>query len=375
MSGIYIHIPYCHSRCIYCDFYTQTSTKSLDNYVQALCMEIEQRKDFLGTNYIKTIYFGGGTPSLLHQNHIDLILNILNRYFEIDKNAEITFEANPDDIDIHYIKMLKSMSINRLSIGIQSFDNDELKFLNRRHTAEQAIRAVKTSQDNGFGNISIDLIYGLPNQSREIWNQNISEALLLNVPHISAYHLIYEQNTPIEKMLYNNKISEKTDLESFEMFNDLIERLKEKNYEQYEISNFAKNQKYAIHNTSYWKGEKYLGLGASSHSFDTNNRYVNINSIEKYIEGVNRKKLNIEVERLSIKDKLNELILTSLRTKWGLNLELVKEVYGTEKTNIILHNSKTFLENKNMHLSNNIISITKKGVFISDKIMSDLMFI
>lgn len=374
MFGVYIHIPYCHSRCTYCDFYTQTNTSSINEYVGALAREIVLRKDFISGKEINTIYFGGGTPSVLKKEHFDQIFETLDSTFNLDKCIEITLEANPEDLNSEYFKLLKNYPINRLSIGIQSFEDDELKLINRRHNAEKAITSIKMAQDFGYDNISIDLIYGLPNQTLEIWIKNIQTALELNTSHISAYHLIYEPTTKLYKQLKSGMVKEIDEDLSLAMFSELIKRLSYAGYEHYEISNFAKDKKYAQHNTSYWLGTAYLGLGASAHSFDKLNRIHNVASINQYVEGIKLNQPKIETEVLSTNDQYNEYVLTRLRTHWGLNLEELTDKFGDYYRNYFVQLADKYVKTQHLiHKDNNQYFISFNGIFISDKIMSDLI--
>lgn len=373
MAGIYIHIPFCHSRCIYCDFYTQTQMQQLDEYVVALCSEIKQRHLFLNNETCETIYIGGGTPSLLSSRHLDKIFATLHDNFSLTVDVECTMEANPDDINEDYLNAIKNTPINRLSIGIQTFDDSELKFINRRHTARQAIEAVLLSQQKGFENISLDLMYGLPGQSLCAWEKNIETALQLNVPHISAYHLIYEEGTYLTKLLEQDKISEINEIVSNDMFHLLIDKLRDNNIEHYEISNFAKKGRYSKHNCSYWRDKPYLGLGASAHSYNGNARFENVASIEKYIAGITNNNPVINKEILTANEKFNEFIMTRLRTKWGLNMTELKEKFGDNYHDCVKSNGSKYIDSGHLISKNDILMLTDDGIFISDKIMSDLM--
>lgn len=373
MAGLYIHIPYCKTRCIYCDFYTQTNLTSIDHLVDAICKEIELRKNYISTKDLNSIYFGGGTPSLLSSKDFNKIFDCIEKHFRFSNHTEITIEANPDDLSKEYLTTLTQLPINRLSIGIQSFDNIELKFLNRRHNAQQAIKAVQQAQDLGFNNMSIDLMYGLPNQSLETWENNITTAISLDVNHISSYHLIYEEGTKLFRLLKKNEVRETDEETSLMMFSKLINMLGEIGYEHYEISNFARNKKFSQHNTAYWLGKPYLGIGPSAHSYDGKCRAFNIPSINKYVTSISNSILPLETEHLTNDEKYNELILTSLRCMWGLNLnELIKN-FDEEYYNYCLNLAKKYIEQETLLLENNHLKLTKKGIFISDSIMSDLM--
>ena len=347
----------------------------MDAFVDAVCKEIVQRKDELNGEPIKTIYFGGGTPSRLHRNHFEQLFETFFSTFSVTSDAEITLEANPDDLSEEYIRQLQALPFNRISIGIQSFNDEELRFLSRRHSAEQAIRAVKLCQENGFENISIDLMYGLPQQTLEIWQHNINRAIELNVPHISAYHLIYEEKTKLYSLRDAGKIKPVDDETGNEMFSMLIDSLTENGFEHYEISNFAREGFISKHNSSYWKSDAYLGLGPAAHSFTNEQRSWNISSLKKYIAAIEQKNSYREIENLTKEERYNEFILTGLRTKWGVDLEELKNRFGEELYGYALQNSAKFIDLKLLTLKNNILTLSRKGIFISDGIMSELMWV
>lgn len=372
MAGIYIHIPYCKTRCIYCDFYKETNESNMDAFVDSLCRELVMRKDEV-VESVKTIYFGGGTPSRLRENHFKDIFDFIEKNYTIEDEVEITVEANPDDLTNDYVKMLQSLPINRLSIGIQSFDDVELNFLSRRHSAQQAIDAVKRCQDFGYDNISIDMIYGLPNQSLERWSANIETAIDLNIQHISAYHLIYEENTKLYTLLERGRVIPVADETSINMFTMLINKLAKSGFEQYEISNFAKNKRYSRHNTSYWLDQKYLGFGPSAHSYDGTNRSWNISSIVKYILSIHSDELPQETEVLSINERYNEFILTKLRMMKGMNLSLLKDLFGEDYYTYCLSSAQRFIKEGLLLLDGDELKLTQSGIFISDGIMSEMM--
>lgn len=376
MAGIYIHIPYCKTRCIYCDFFTQTDMKEKSQYLLALCKELNIRKDYFDGELVETIYFGGGTPSQLSLSDFKVALDTIYNNYEISPQAEITIEANPDDLNDAYVKgVLFHLPINRISIGIQSFIDDELIFLSRRHKAQKAIDAVKRCQDNGFDNISIDLMYGLPNQTIDMWNYNLNKALLLDVQHISAYHLIYEEGTKLYRMFEGGSINAVGEDTSLEMFSLLIDRLDACGFMHYEISNFAKEGYFSRHNSSYWLGKKYLGIGSAAHSFDGKNRSFNVASIDRYIHEIEQGRVPSEIEVLNSKTSYNDFILTGLRTMWGVNLELLAKIFGADMLKYCLNNVQKHLEGGFVSKEDNILKLSRKGIFISDSIMSDLMYI
>ena len=375
MAGIYIHVPFCKSRCIYCDYFTSANEVEMDSYVKALGKEITNRKDELSNEVIKTIYFGGGTPSRLQFSHFDYIFKTIFQNYTINSSVEITIEANPDDLSTTYVDMLSELPFNRMSIGIQSFDDNELKFLSRRHDAKRAIDSVEYCQAKGFSNISIDLMYGLPKQTIEIWENSLEQACKLNIQHISAYHLIYEEKTKLYNLLQAGKVNPVEEDSSLEMFEMLIDKLEKEGFEHYEVSNFAKKGLISQHNTSYWKSEKYMGLGPAAHSFDGEHRWWNVSSLPKYINGINNDEPDFEIEDLDLSTKYNEYIITGLRTKWGINLEELKTKFGEERGDYFLKGAEKYLRLNHMSKNNNNITLTRAGIFIADGIVSDLMVV
>lgn len=375
MAGIYIHVPFCKSRCIYCDYFTSTNEVEMDNYVQALGKEITSRKNELSNDIIKTIYFGGGTPSRLQSSHFNYIFENIFADYTVASDAEITIEANPDDLSTTYVDILSELPFNRISIGIQSFDDNELKFLSRRHDANRAIESVKYCQTKGFNNISIDLMYGLPEQTIEIWQRNLEQACQLNIQHISAYHLIYEEKTRLYNLLQAGKVNPVDEDRSLEMFEMLIDKLAEDGFEHYEVSNFAKEGFISQHNTSYWKSEKYMGLGPAAHSFDGEHRWWNVSSLPKYINGINKGEPKFEIEDLDLPTKYNEYIITGLRTIWGIDLEELQMKFGEELYGYFLKGAEKYFRLNHLSKKNNIVTLTRAGIFIADGIVSDLMVV
>ena len=345
----------------------------MDKYVQALCKEISDRKDEVTDDLIKTIYIGGGTPSRLQHNHFESIFNAINKSYTIATNVEVTIESNPDDLSHDYVDMLRDLPFNRISIGIQSFDDQELNFLSRRHDANRAKEAVKYCQEKGFDNISIDLMYGLPKQTLAIWQETLWQALQLNIQHISAYHLIYEEKTRLYSLLQAGKVNPVEEDSSLEMFEVLIQTLSDAGFIHYEISNFAKPGFISQHNSSYWTGEKYLGFGPSAHSFDGEHRWWNVSSMPKYIEGINNSNLEIEKEDIDLTTKYNEYIITGLRTMWGIDLDELKMKFGEDLYDYFLLNAQRYFDLHYLKRENSSVALTHKGIFISDGIMSDLM--
>lgn len=375
MAGIYIHVPYCKIRCIYCDFFTQTNMDSKPSFVKALCGEIGLRKDYLNDESISTIYFGGGTPSQLAKEDFEAIFKTIYETFEVNADAEITIEANPDDLKDGYIETLRQLPFNRISIGIQSFNDKELKFLNRRHSAQRARDAVKNCQKAGFENISIDLMYGLPDQTMETWKSNLAEAIALNVQHISSYHLIYEEGTKLYTFLQTGKVKSVEEELSVDMFSEMIDRLGKAGFQHYEISNFAKEGLYSKHNSSYWTGAKYLGLGPSAHSFDGTQRAFNVLSISKYATAIEKGETPIEIETLDEKTRYNDFIITGLRTMWGVDLNRLEQLFGKEMLDYCLKNIQKYVDSDKVIIKDNRITLSRDGIFLSDGIMSDLMYV
>ncbi|WP_110309427.1 radical SAM family heme chaperone HemW [Dysgonomonas alginatilytica] len=375
MAGIYIHVPFCKTRCIYCDFFTRTDMKQKNPYVSAISKEAVLRADYLDGEAIETIYFGGGTPSQLTIEDLQSVLNTLRNTFEISSQAEITLEANPDDLNASYINRLLSSGFNRLSMGVQSFDDAQLKFLNRRHSTQRAIDAVKLAQQGGFQNISIDLMYGLPDLTMDIWRDTLDKAINLNIQHISSYHLIYETGTKLYRLLQKGDVRSADEELSLDMFSLLIEKLKEAGFIHYETSNFAKGGLFSRHNSSYWLDKKYLGLGPAAHSYNRINRCWNVASIPKFIEGIKTEKPNIQEEILDTQARYNDFILTGMRTMWGINISTLKDKFGDKMLEYCENNLKKHLESGNVILTDNHYIITAQGIFISDSIMSDLMYV
>ena len=362
-------------RCIYCDYYKEINESDIDQFVEAVTLEAEVRKSELNGEPIETIYFGGGTPSRLSKKHFDKIFDTLKNHFDITPDAEITLEANPDDLTADYLAMLQQQPINRLSIGIQSFDDKELQFLSRRHTGAEAIQSVAAAQAAGFDNISIDLMYGLPHLTLEGWKRNIEQAVQLDIQHISAYHLIYEPDTHLYTLLQRGEVRPLNDELSLAMFDTLIDTLAHHGFEYYETSNFARNQLYSRHNTAYWQNKKYLGLGPSAHSYDGNRRSWNIANTTLYIAGVNSGKRDYAFETLTQSEQYNEYVLTRIRTRWGVNLKELKEKFGAQYYDYCMENIKPHLDNGMVKLIDDHLLLTRSGLFMTDGIAADLMFV
>lgn len=375
MAGIYLHIPFCKTRCIYCDFYSTTRSELRSHYVTALCRELTMRKDYLKGEKVETIYFGGGTPSQLGKDDFTLIFDTIREQYGLEQSQEITLEANPDDLTPEYLGMLSTLPFNRISMGIQTFDDATLKLLNRRHNAQTAIEAVGRCREAGFRNISIDLIYGLPGETRERWESDLRQAIDLNVEHISAYHLIYEEDTPIYKMLKQHRIDEVDEDSSLQFFTLLMEHLQKAGYEHYEISNFCRPGKQSRHNTSYWKGIPYLGCGPSAHSFNGTTREWNVSSIDTYIKGIEENRRAFETEFLDPATRYNEFIITTMRTAWGTPIEKLKQEFGNEMWDYCRKMAAPYLANGKLEVHDGALKLTREGIFISDSVMSDLLWV
>ena len=373
MAGIYIHIPFCKQRCTYCDFYTEVAPQFIPHLIDSIVKELHIRQKYLQNATINTIYFGGGTPSILNKEQFSVIFNAIYELYPVAEDAEITFEANPDDLTPGFLTMTRSLPFNRISIGIQSFDDTDLKRINRRHTSIQAIEAVRIAQKEGFDNISIDLIYGLPFQSLESWGDQLDKALSLQIQHISAYGLTYEEGTALWKQREKGKIETVDDLIMNTMYLLLLEKTKQKGFEAYEISNFALPGFRSRHNSSYWKQEPYLGVGPSAHSYDLISRQWNLSSIKDYIKAIDTDTVFFEREILSLYDRYNDFVMISLRTSDGLDIELMKKEFGSELAEYCLRNIKTFIDSERVYSSEGKLRLTPDGIQISNLILIQLM--
>lgn len=375
MAGIYIHIPFCKQRCHYCDFYSTTQLKFLPGLVEAIVNELQLRKDWLLNEPIETIYFGGGTPSVLRFDNLMKIFDHIHKAYPVTDKAEITLEANPDDLSATYLKDLSKTPINRLSVGIQSFNNDILKLMNRRHSAQQAQQVVKQSQDAGITNISVDLIYGVPGQEMELWNENLEQVNLLDVPHLSAYHLTIEPNTVFYKKQQQNQLLPINEEDSLLQFKTLINWSEKNGFEQYEISNFARNGLYSQHNANYWKQVKYLGVGPSAHSYNFSERAWNINHLQNYIQMINKGEQAFEIEHLSPSDQHNDYLITRLRTKWGVSLDEFEALFGRNRKEDLLIQAMPYIKKGDLISNQSVLKLSKEGIFISDAILTDLIWL
>lgn len=380
MAGIYIHIPFCKSACTYCNFHFLVSQKYIHEYVQAITKEIALRNEYLmpfcdiveGKPTIHTLYFGGGTPSQLSIEQLSTIFSAIKENYNFKQDIEITFEANPDDLNKEYLEALYYLGINRLSIGVQSFNSEDLKYLNRKHTPQKAIESIILAKETGFTNITIDLIYGIPTSNEKIWKQNIEMFLSFNLPHLSAYCLTVEPKTILDYKIRKNKTTSPDEILAIQQFKYLLEFMQLRNFHHYEISNFAKEGFYSKHNTAYWKGLPYLGLGASAHSYNGYSRQWNINNTTEYIKNINENILPFERECLTPNDKFNEYILTNLRTSWGCDLDEVYKRFGRDFYESLRDKMEPFISKGMLYLKDQKLLLSAEGKLIADAITSEL---
>lgn len=374
MSGIYIHIPFCKQACHYCDFHFSTAMKKKDEMVLALAKEIAMRKKEFKNDMVETIYFGGGTPSILAIEDLRLLIDEVYKNYTVVENPEITVEANPDDLDNETIRQLANSSINRLSIGIQSFFEDDLKLMNRAHNAEEAKKCLEEATKH-FDNISLDLIYGIPGMSNEKWMQNIETALSFGIPHISSYALTVEPKTALHSFIQKGIIPVPDDEAAQEHFEMLVEKLEEAGFIHYELSNFGKENYFSKNNSSYWLGKKYIGIGPSAHSYDGEKRGWNVSNNTLYIKSIQEGKLPIETETLSKTDRYNEYVMTGLRTIWGISFERILTEFGQTYLDYLNQQAAKYIEDHLLFVDENVLRTTRKGKFLSDGIASDLFLL
>ena len=373
---IYFHIPFCKHACHYCDFHFSTSLKYKGELILALQKEIALRADYLTDKTIPSIYFGGGTPSLLTADDIQYLIAEVARHFQIANDAEITLEANPDDLDKAKVDALRHTPINRFSIGIQSFYEEDLRWMNRAHNASEAEASIKRVQDAGLENITADLIYGYPLLTNAKWTSNMRRLLDFDIPHISSYAMTIEEKTALAHFIRQGKTAPIQESQSAEQMNMLIDTLAGHGFEHYEISNFARNGQYAKHNTSYWQGRHYLGIGPSAHSFNGRSRSWNIANNARYIEGITTESPVYETEQLSDDDRFNEYVMTSLRTMWGIDLEKVKVDFGSDAVQHLRTHGTLFVEQQDVEwVQERFFRLTSKGKLIADFIASELFII
>jgi len=371
MAGIYIHIPFCKQACHYCDFHFSTSLKKKDELVNALVKEIQLRKNEFKNVEVQTIYFGGGTPSLLTNDELELLINAVYENYKVIENPEITLEANPDDLSKIRILELSKSPVNRLSIGIQSFFESDLKLMNRAHNAEEAKECLSVATRH-FGNISIDLIYGIPGASNDQWLQNIEMALSYNIPHISSYALTVEPKTALASFVKKGIVNDVDDEQAHEQFHLLKDKLEASDFIHYELSNFGKEGFFSKNNSAYWQGKPYIGIGPSAHSFNGKQRGWNVRNNTKYIKAIQQNELPIEIETLTTTDRYNEYIMTGLRTVWGVSIDKVEADFGKSYKDYLKEQAKTFINQHLLYIDNKHIRVTKKGQFLSDGIASEL---
>lgn len=371
MAGIYVHIPFCKVKCHYCDFHFSIQRKNTKELIDAICQELERRKKFIGDEVVKTIYFGGGTPSIVESELLAKILFTIHNQYTVSDSCEFTLECNPDDLNEQKLIEYKNLGFNRLSIGIQSFNDEVLHYMNRAHTRENAIEAVQTAKNIGFDNITIDLIYGVPNQTLKDWEKELEMMRSLAIPHLSAYCLTIEDGTVFGNWQKNGKLIQPADRDSLAQFQLLIDFMQANNYEQYEISNFATPGYISKHNSAYWLGEKYLGVGPSAHSYDGNERGWNLANNPLYIKNINTNQSIYTSEQLTSAEKYNDYILTRLRTKWGINLldleEIAPAFIQSTQVRIAEH-----IQAGDLRQKGSMVYLTSQGKYVADGISADL---
>lgn len=374
MSGIYLHIPFCKKACHYCNFHFMTSLRLKDEMVNALCKELEMRKEYLEDKHLASIYFGGGTPSILEKNDFEKIFETLSRYYKWDNQAEITIEANPDDLNKAKTMFLRQLGVNRLSIGIQSFIDTDLEWMNRAHRTEESIAAILNAQEVGINNLTIDLIYGSPYTTHEMWQQNVDMAIDMGIQHISAYCLTVEEKTALHHMIQKGRFLPLNADHANQQFEHLVQTLTNHGFQHYEISNFAKPGYIAIHNTNYWKGEKYLGIGPSAHSYDGKTRSWNIANNKKYIDAILEGNLPMEIEFLTPSMRYNEYIMTGLRTQWGVHLEKISAI-SPEYVHFFKKQIQQPMADNFVVIENDHYILTNAGKYFADRIAMDLFVV
>lgn len=374
-AGIYLHIPFCHQACHYCNFHFSTSLQHKPELVQAILKEIVQRRDYLGGKAIRSIYFGGGTPSLLSNTELQTIMECLHQHFSVLPHAEITLEANPEDIRAAAVHTWIASGINRLSIGIQSFSNTLLQWMHRNHSGEQAEASIQIAQDAGIAVLSADLIYGIPGLSDAQWEQDVSKLISLEVSHISAYALTVEPKTALAHQINSGKSPTTDDAQSARQFHALRDWLRQAGYVHYEISNYALEGRIAVHNTGYWMGQEYLGLGPSAHSFNGNSRQWNLANNARYIALVEQGSDYSEREELDIHKRMNERIMTALRTIWGLDLRDFAAQFGEAHLHRLLKEAEILIAEEKVEISNHRMHILPGHVFTADSVISQLFFV
>lgn len=369
MSSIYIHIPFCKQACNYCNFYFSTSNYFQEDFTKAVLKEIAQQKNYLPSKNLKSVYFGGGTPSILPSNFLDEILMEISKHFNIENNAEITLEANPDDLDINKLTDLKQLGINRLSIGVQSFFDTDLAYMNRAHNANDVHKCLNNAEKLGFENLSIDLIYGVPSQSHKQWKENLILVNQYNINHLSSYALTIEEKTPLYFLIRKGKAKNVNDEQALADFTYLQEWANKNKWQHYEISNLCINENYSVHNTAYWKNEAYLGVGPAAHSYNGASRQWNVSNLKKYIEELAKDKLIFEKETLSIKEKYNEYVMTALRTIWGVDVNYLRNNFKDFESSF--KNNLAKINPVWLNVEDEKISLSQQGMFYADGIAAE----
>jgi oxygen-independent coproporphyrinogen-3 oxidase len=381
MAGLYVHVPFCVTRCIYCDFYSTVHPEYKAGYVAAVIREMEMRRDYFRGEPVNTVYFGGGTPSQLDADDFERLFEAMHRLFPFPQDAEITIEANPDDLSEAYVSSLAKLPFNRISVGIQSFRDEDLRLLNRRHTSADAMKALSRCKDAGFDNISIDLIYGLPGQTVDRWSDNIEKAIALDVSHISAYNLTCEEGTLLDEKRKRGDLQPAED-ELCELFFYMLgDKLTEAGFVQYEISSFAKripssypDGRISIHNSSYWNGARYMGVGPSAHSYNGNSRSWNVSSVPQYISAIlETSEIPRETEYLDERTRYNDFVITRLRTMWGISMEELRNAFGEERLRWFLKKSAPFFRSEKLKVEGGCVKVSCAGYFITDLIIRELI--
>lgn len=372
MAGIYIHIPFCRVACHYCNFHFSTSLKGKNDFLEALLKEMHLQQDYLQSETVETIYFGGGTPSLLQTEELNRVLENIYALFKVDSAPEITLEANPDDITAEKATAWKQAGVNRLSIGVQSFFDEDLRWMNRAHAAGQAEQGIRLVQDSGIYNITIDLIYGTPTLTDEHWEHNLNKAIDLGIPHLSCYALTVEQGTALEVMIRKNKVQAADQEVQARQFIQLMQYMQDAGYEHYEISNFCKPGWRSRHNSAYWNGKKYLGLGPSAHSFNGESRQWNIAGNALYAHALRTGQVPFEQEVLTDRQRMNEYIMTALRTMEGIDLTYVKNLYGEQEVQRLLRESRKYIDQHKILRHDNRLQLTMEGKLFADGIAAEL---
>jgi len=374
VAGIYLHIPFCKQKCSYCDFYSNTNLGISQALINSEIEELKLRQEYLRNETVSTIYFGGGTPSVLTLSQVEMLLNAVNEKFEVLKESEITFECNPDDLTFEYLKRLRQIGVNRISIGVQSFEDAVLKFLNRRHSAAQACKVIKDAQEAGFDNISIDLMFGIPGMSFDGYKETLYKGINSGVRHLSVYQLTFEENTLLYKKLINHKIEDNGEEESIEQFDYTIDKLMEYGFIQYEVSNYAKVGFESKHNTTYWNNGHYLGIGPSAHSYDGETRQWNVSNSNNYIKGIKIGEGYFNSERLTEIDHYNEYILTRLRTSNGVSESYVRDNFNEHIRSYFLKEIVKLVNEDYMKFYEDFYTLKRKGIFILDFLVKKLYY-